>query len=153
MQITRITSLGREDYRIIGDYHKEHIVYNFPDSLYKETLFRAQLKKELKNSHAYLFFARGEQKEIVGFLWLRVETDPYKAAKRYRYVDLHYLHVDPQARKKGIGSALMKFTGEFAAKKYCKEIRLGTHVANRHARSLYKKFGFEEYRIIMRKLL
>jgi len=153
MEISKITTLTRTDYQILFSYHKDHIAYNFPDSLYNEKLFHEQLEHDLENAHAYLFFARDEQDVIQGFLWLRVETDPYKAPQPYRYVDLHYIHVDSQVRSKGIGSALMEFTHEFAAKKYCKEIRLGTHVQNTHAWNLYKKFGFEEYRIVMRKLL
>jgi len=154
MNIIPSSSFTATNYRRLFAYHKNHITYNFPDSRFRKNLFKTQIERDAKNPNASFFFAREEKTdEIIGFLWLRLENDPYKDPRPYRYLDLHYIHVDPAWRSKGVGSGLMKFVMEYAKKKKCKEIRLGTHAQNIHAQHLYGKFGFEPYRVIMRTLL
>lgn len=152
MEIKRLKLLKQSDYQTIFDYHKEHILHNFPDSVYRQDLFKAQLDKTLTGPRVYLFFAK-EDRRVCGFLWLGIENDPYKVPRPWRYLDVHYIHVDPAFRAKGIGSQLMAFTLDFAKKHQCKEVRLGTNVNNIPAIHLYKKFGFEKYRVIMRIFL
>ncbi len=151
MEIIRVRSFTKNDYKKIFEYNKEHIIHNFPDSIHRDNLLKTAIDKDLHNPRAYFFFAMDEEtKKPIAFLWLRIEKDPYKEPRPYRYLDLHYIHVDECWRKKGIGEGLMEFTMKFAKKKKCREIRLGTHTANNAAQNLYKKFSFEPYRVIMR---
>lgn len=152
MTIVQATNFTQKDYQTLFAYHKEHIKVNFPDSLYREDLFKAQLEHDLVNPHALFFFAKDKGK-IQAFLWLRIEQDPYKEPSPYHYLDLHYIHVDTAQRSKGIGSQLMEKVITVAKEKNCREIRLGTHAQNVHAQNLYKKFGFTSYRVIMRRFI
>lgn len=153
MTIIRITSITPKDYKKILGYHREHVRLNFPDSVVRPHLFKKQLEANIKDRHAYFFLVKDEKKDIVAFFWFRIENDPYKLPRPYRYLDLRYIHVDPHSRGKGIGSGIMEFVNVFAKQKKCREVRLGTFAGNNASIHLYKKYGFEIYRVIMRSFL
>lgn len=65
----------------------------------------------------------------------------------YDTADLLDIAVEPELRKKGIGSALMQFMIDECISRGVKEIFLEVRTTNTGATSLYKKFGFEQISI------
>lgn len=148
-----VDPLTRKDVDIILNWHREHVKINFPDSKYKKELFRKILLTDLRAMERDIrkdisLLKMSEGKKIVGFLWLKKVFDPYKEKN---YCDLHYIHVAPEYRGKGIGGQLMNIADVWCEKKKIKEIRLGTSVNNFGAYNLYKNHGFETKRLLMEK--
>lgn len=132
----------------ICEFHKEHILINFPGTLYKQDLFIDQLRRASEREPEGMMVLENDEREIVGFLWLQTVFDVYKDAS---YGDLHYLHIAPGYRGIGLGSLLMEKADSYFRSKKAPECRLGTHVDNAVAIQLYRKFGFRNYRVIMVK--
>jgi len=133
----------------ICDFHKEHIKINFPGSKFKKQIFKKQVKEAYKKEPKGMWVLTDKNGKIVGFLWLQTKMDVYKDTY---YGDVHYVHVAPELRKQGLGKMLMKKTEEYFSKnKKITEYRLGTHVDNKAAYNLYKKFGYSPIRVMMIK--
>jgi len=143
--------IEKKDIDTIVEWHREHVKINFPDSKYKKDLFKKILMADFKVvGKDIALFKMVEEDKMVGFLWLRKVFDPYKDRN---YCDLHYIHVAPWCRGKGIGSQLMNIVDVWCEKKKIKEIRLGTSNTNSAAYLLYINHGFEPRRILMEKHL
>lgn len=97
---------------------------------YSETMYRSEL--ELDVAHLYVMRQEGR---VCGYLdfWL-VEPE----------IHLITVAVHPGSRRKGVGSALLKFLVNYASKKSAESIALDVRVSNKAAISLYKKFGFKK---------
>jgi len=57
---------------------------------------------------------------------------------------LHTLCVNPEVKRKGIGTRFVAFYEDYAKSKNCTQLRMDTQVINTHARALYKKLGYTE---------
>ena len=57
---------------------------------------------------------------------------------------LHTLAVSPNATRRGLGSAFVKFYEEYAIQKGCSVLRMDTNEQNTIARKLYRKLGYLE---------
>lgn len=139
------------DLETLTDWHREHAAINFPDSKYKKRMFFESLRKALASMQR-------EQKEVLlkvmvddemaGWLWLKIVFDIYKD---YYYCDLHYIHLAPEYRGRGLGKKLMIRADEWAKKSKAKEIRLGTATSNEASINLYLKMGYKIKRYLMEK--
>lgn len=90
--------------------------------------------EELKKDYSYYFVA-AENGKITGFagVWCVYET-----------ADIAKIAVDPDMRKCGIGSALLKALISKSEECGCEEMMLEVRQSNTAAQCLYKKYGFEE---------
>lgn len=61
---------------------------------------------------------------------------------------LHTLAVSPNATRRGLGSAFVKFYEEYAIQKGCSVLRMDTNERNTIARKLYRKLGYLEAGIV-----
>ncbi|MBQ6361328.1 MAG: GNAT family N-acetyltransferase [Lachnospiraceae bacterium] len=61
---------------------------------------------------------------------------------------LHTLVISPQAGKRGLGRAFVKFYEEYAAAHQCPELRIDTNAINSTAREMYRKLGYTETDIV-----
>lgn len=61
---------------------------------------------------------------------------------------LHTLAVNPNATRRGFGSAFVKFYEEYAIQKGCSVLRMDTNERNTIARKLYRKLGYLEAGIV-----
>lgn len=130
-------------------WHKDHVAINFPDSKYKRNLFADSVRIESTNTLSeMIIITEGEYK--IGFLWLKTMWDRFKDEN---YCDLHYIHLIPEYRGKGLGQKLLSHAEKWAKKHDCKEIRLGTAADNEAAVSAYTKAGYITKRVIMEKVL
>ncbi|MCP3682760.1 MAG: GNAT family N-acetyltransferase [bacterium] len=91
--------------------------------------------------------------EVAGYtlFFLKDEIPLYRHIKKYGYIA--DLYVIKRFRKKKIGSELIKEAIGWFRKKKMKHIAVGTFCDNKFARFVYKKKGFFEYKIELRKEL
>jgi ribosomal protein S18 acetylase RimI-like enzyme len=142
--------IKREDIETLCDWHKEHVTINFPDSKYIRSKFRNLLKDdfiEMESGKPVIMLKFMGVSKMIGFLWLKILNDPYKD----KYCDLHYIHLLPECRGKGLGKKLMDCADEWAKKHGVKEIRLGTAYDNAASINLYQECGYKIKRVLMEK--
>lgn len=139
----------KKDMETICEFHKDHIRINFPGSMYKEKLFKKIVKNEYKKEpDGFLIVVDPKTAESIGFLWLSTRYDPYRETK-YGYI--HYIHLIPEYRGKGIGAILMKKAESYFRKKGASFLQLGTYANNVASTKLFKKVGYEVKRLVMEK--
>ena len=80
----------------------------------------------------------------------RPETafNPFRAR-----IYVHNISVAPDARRRGVATALMRYVERRAASEGINEIALDTWVANLDARRLFEALGFVEFNVVLRKKL
>ena len=66
-----------------------------------------------------------------------------------RYADLDTLYVRPEARKRGVGTALFQAAQQWAKEQGAKRLALMTLGENHNARAFYEKMGMQEQSIIL----
>ena len=90
--------------------------------------------------------------EVVGFTIYRSQmSTPLEA--NIRCATVNDLYVRPDVRRRGIAIELMKRAFEHVKSKGATHVRLNVIKSNFPALNLYRKLGFEDYSIIMRKKL
>ncbi|WP_138204352.1 GNAT family N-acetyltransferase [Haloimpatiens lingqiaonensis] len=86
-------------------------------------------------SKRYIIIAH-DQNEAIGIL-IGIVKDEW-------LLHIYSLHVSPNYRSKGVGSALLSKCINDMYFNNIKEIILDVHIDNKPAYNLYKKFGFKE---------
>ena len=70
-----------------------------------------------------------------------------------RYVDLDTLYVRPEAKGRGIGTALYQAACQWAKAQGADRVELMTLGENRNARAFYGKMGMQEQQVILTTFL
>ena len=86
--------------------------------------------------------------EVVGFALVRVVPSVLYATP---HAELTELYVMDEYRQRGIASELIAFAEQVAAQKGARSILVQTGDDNVPALTLYKKYGYEEYDLVLRK--
>jgi ribosomal protein S18 acetylase RimI-like enzyme len=86
--------------------------------------------------------------EAVGFALVRVVPSLLYATP---HAELTELYVIEEFRQRGIASDLIAFSEKVAFQKGARSILVQTGDDNEQALSLYKKLGYEEYDLVLRK--
>ncbi|MCB0465799.1 MAG: GNAT family N-acetyltransferase [Aequorivita sp.] len=111
---------------------------------YKQTsdpeAVRKFLKERLTNQDSILFICLDNSDKGLGFTQL---YPSFSSVSMQRTYILNDLFVAPEARKKGVGEALMQHAKQFAMKKKSKGLTLETAIDN-PAQTLYKKLGWKK---------
>ena len=104
---------------------------------------RAVLMEALDQPHAdaALFVAEDDGGNALGFIHLTTADDYYSARETAHVADIV---VAPEAAGHGVGSALIAYAEEWARARGFALLTLNVFMANRLARDLYRKLGFEE---------
>jgi len=96
------------------------------------------------------FFVAEENGEVTGYLAARVEDGPsYSIHKKIGVVA--DVAVDEKYRRQGVAEKLFGAALEWFQKKQLATIELSVYSKNLPAIALWKKLGFQEYKIRMRK--
>jgi ribosomal-protein-alanine N-acetyltransferase len=97
---------------------------------WKKHYFSAELSHDIS-----YFYAAEDSGKILGYIifWLIEET-----------IELHNIAVHEDYTRRGIGSKMMDFLLEIAARKRVEEIFLEVRKSNRAAEKFYKKYRFEK---------
>ena len=99
-------------------------------------------------SHEIVMVAEVED-QITGFASLRV-TDSLDPAP---YAELTDLFVEPEARRLGVASRLVKYVEGIARERGASHLVVLTGQRNTEAQAFYRSAGYEEYAVAMRKSL
>jgi GNAT superfamily N-acetyltransferase len=95
---------------------------------------------EAPEADSALFIAEDEG-EAVGFIHLTTAEDYYSASLTAHVADVV---VTPAAGGRGVGSALLAYAEQWARERGFSMLTLNVFSANRRARDLYARLGYEE---------
>ena len=90
----------------------------------------------------------------VGYVWFEVQArpeTPFTPPRPRIYV--HHISVAPEARRRGIAAALMRYVEHRAASEGIDEIALDTWAANLDAQHFFRAQGFAVFNVMLRKKL
>jgi ribosomal protein S18 acetylase RimI-like enzyme len=108
-----------------------------------ETLagIRTDIARHLRDLPAgsHLFVAEDEAGQRCGFLHLQTHTDFFTGALNCHVSDIV---VAPDFDGRGIGSAMLDFTEQWAKQHRCRFVTLSVFPGNKRARELYERRGF-----------
>lgn len=112
------------------------------------------LEKVLKNckQQSGNIFVAEENGKVVGFCSVWLEKKPEElisTLKEYAYISDCILL--PDFRRKGLGKSLLNAAEKHAIKTGMKTIIVGVLAKNTGAIEVYKKAGFEDYEMLLRK--
>ena len=99
---------------------------------------RAYIQARLENHEATIYLAMEDETA----LGLAICYSTFSSVALKRLVILNDLFTIPEARGKGVGTALLATCQEFARDQGCAVLRLRTAHDNLTAQSVYEKFGF-----------
>ncbi len=99
---------------------------------------RDYIKTRLENQEATIFLAFEDQNP----LGLAICYSTFSSVALKPLVILNDLFTTPEARGKGVGTALLAQSQEFAREQGCAVLRLRTAIDNLTAQSVYENFGF-----------
>lgn len=110
--------------------------------------FARNLPHGLKTENTFLFTAKDDAQNILGYIWYSIRgSEP----KRYAYI-LDVL-IEKSQRGKGYGKAMMKLLESEIKKQGLGRISLHVFGYNEVAINLYKSLGYETTDLIMEKPL
>ena len=102
---------------------------------------------EFLNDKTYKYFICEDENKMIGYAFASFD-------KTYNEGYINEVYIIPEKRLNGFGQKLVEKAIEWLNKKNCKTIDLTVNIKNKSAISLYKKFGFKNYKdeyITMRK--
>jgi len=110
--------------------------------------YREFISKHIKQGTGTIFLA--EEEEIIGFILLIIKDEiPIFKIEKIGYGS--DLFIKKEYRNQKISSKLMDEAIKWFKKKNIRYISLGLYCDNKHAHSVYKKKGFFDYKLEMRK--
>jgi len=106
--------------------------------------------KGLRNKNEQYHIAE-EDGQLIGFAASEIIKNPHWA-KHKELGHLYNLYVIPKYQGKGIGTKLLEKALEWLKERKIKDIKILTYAENKKAQKLYKRYGFSDYMITMKKL-
>ena len=94
-----------------------------------------------------------EAGQLLGLVSLFLKEEESAIRFPCRYVDLDTLYVRPEAKGRGIGTALYQAACQWAKKQGADRVKLMTLSENRDARAFYDKMGMQEQQVILTTFL
>tara|TARA_B110000263_G_scaffold5816_1_gene5011 strand:+ start:60 stop:509 length:450 start_codon:yes stop_codon:yes gene_type:complete len=135
IKVFRVQSKDLDDAAVI--FNSYRIFYGKKSDL---TLAFHFLKERLEFQESYIFLSKMDG-EIVGF----VQNYPFFSSVRAeRLLVLNDLFVSPKARCKGVATALIRESINFARAESCSGLLLETTDDNTTAQGLYKRMGWKK---------
>ncbi|MFH2106759.1 MAG: GNAT family N-acetyltransferase [Candidatus Micrarchaeota archaeon] len=114
-----------------------------------EGKYFSYVEKTMKAGDGTVFIAE-ESGKLVGYILTLINDEiPIFKTKKLGYIS--DLYVTNRFRKKGISSKLRDCAIEWFKKKGINVISIRVYPANRSAHSIYKKWGFFDYHVEMRR--
>lgn len=138
-----------------NDLHSEKRPDIFKSSITKYT--NEHIEKILLNEDMPIFVAQNEDEKggkLLGYVFLQIgeyKNDHKMADRKYAYYD--DVCVDAEARRMGVGKALMKYAEDYARNCGCYNIELHVWELNPGALEFYKNFGMVPQFTSMEKIL
>ena len=135
------------DYQIVRGEHRHldqlaslfdayRVFYNQPSDVSAAYDF---LKARLSKLESVLFLALSPEGEGLGFTQLYPSFGSVSLCRTWILYDLY---VAPEARRQGVGRALMEHAHQFAADSGARIVKLSTEKNNYNAQALYESLGY-----------
>lgn len=105
-------------------------------------LAREFIVQRLQRNESVAFIARDDNHRALGFTQLFPMFSSVRAARTWILNDLY---VDPDARRHGVGEALLDAAAQFARSERAIRLELETMPDNITAQSLYRAQGWQQY--------
>jgi ribosomal protein S18 acetylase RimI-like enzyme len=120
----------------LGDYSRGHIDSGVED----------RLRAMLERPQYAIFVAEQEGERVVGLLTASQRWTLWHAGP---CAIIEELVVDEDARRQGIGRALIEAAIEWARAQGCSEVEVSTDLDNTHAQAFYRQLGFESEALLL----
>ena len=138
----------KEHDMMVTDRNKKLITY-VHKKLNAADMWRVFIKKQLKSKKGTVFLAQVDG-TAAGFILVLVKDEiPIFKIEKMGYVS--DLFVKKEFRGLGISSKLCDRAMKWLGQKGLKHVSIGLYVDNEFAHSVYKKFGFFDYKLEMRR--
>jgi ribosomal protein S18 acetylase RimI-like enzyme len=111
------------------------------------------LLRGCREKHGALVVAEDEAGQVVGYATVLFAGPDSMAETEHRHGRVGDLIVSEEARRRGVGGALLAECERRARAAGVDELRLDVLAANRQARGAYASLGFEDLHVTMRKKL
>jgi ribosomal protein S18 acetylase RimI-like enzyme len=108
-----------------------------------------RFRKWVRSKKAIVLIAEVDS-TAVGFSTISIETNRGLLPKRFGYIG--YLFVSRHYRGQRIGSRMLKELVSWLGKRRIRHVGLSVFADNRHARAIYKRWGFGDHGLFMWKL-
>ena len=105
------------------------------------TAARNFIADRLRRDDSKIFLARSNTDEALGFTQL---YPSFSSVTMQRLWNLNDLYVASNARKRGVGKALLDAAQDFAIQTDAASVKLATAVDNHCAKSLYESIGYKK---------
>jgi len=140
MKIYRATLNELDDTAILFDKYRQ-----FYEQAPDYDGCRAYLQARLENDESVIFVAQDDvvqedKCKLVGFTQL---YHTFCSVARTPIIQLYDLFVDPEARRQGVGRALMNQATAYAKESGASRLQLETGIENTQAQALYEALGYE----------
>lgn len=117
--------------------------------------YLAQLLKEVRRGHGALYVALAGER-VVGYVAGAInELDKLVAlgTNQVRAGRVFDLYVEPEFRKQGIGRRFLKIIEQHLKKVGCRAVNLEVIAPNKKSHALYRRLGYADDSVDMRKVL
>ena len=135
-------------------YQREHLLKNSPvQSIIEYVDPNSSMKEsveELFDGSHFAFVAEMDGK-IVGFISGKINKLEDKTHNKEGYIDDWYVEGDH--RSKGIGKQLFDALVDEFKKQGCTHLAISAYAENSEALELYRKLGFHDFSVILKKKL
>jgi ribosomal protein S18 acetylase RimI-like enzyme len=137
---------------------------NEPVQSLHAALYPADFKGNVDAANVASFFERAAAKPEssiaiaeqdglpVGYIWFDISARPENAFKPPQsFVYIHHVSVAADARRRGVGSAMLAYAKEKARAAGAEEVRLDTWIANVEAQRFFEAHGFAPFIVMLRR--
>jgi ribosomal protein S18 acetylase RimI-like enzyme len=137
-----------------GVLHRMHTEAH-PDifTVFDPVLTRPRFERLLADDEALIWIAEREG-EAVGFVSATLKhQEASDTVREDRALHVHELVVAPQARRAGVGGALMQAVEDYARSLRLTSVSLNTWLFNTEASDFYERLGYQRLNMQMRRRL
>jgi len=142
--VPRIAEMGVAFFR-----HLDRIDRYYPPSKKLKKLYFDYFRKNVYSSQSLLLLAEDDEK-IFGFALAKIRKTPLIWGKR-PYGDISFIYLDKKYQRMGIADKFLSSIYRWFKEKKIKEVELTVLEKNKQARKAWKKYGFREYIMRLRK--
>lgn len=138
--ILQLADLMLDFHHKMDPYYKIYSKYEDPREFYE---------KHLKNKNVKYVVAEDDNHELVGFASASITSIPRTKAPKIGILITNF--VRKEYRGKGVGTKFFKERMKWFKENGVKHVEMSVDIRNKKAIALWKKYGFKDYQVRLRK--
>jgi ribosomal protein S18 acetylase RimI-like enzyme len=142
--VPRIAEMGVAFFR-----HLDRIDRYYAPSKDMKRLYLDYFRKNIYSSRSLLLVATDDEK-VFGFALAKIRKTPLIWGKR-PYGDISFIYLEKEYQRIGMADRFLSHIYKWYKEKKIKEVELTVLEKNKQARDAWKKYGFREYILRLRK--